>query len=96
MQLNFEWDPVKAASNLRKHKVSFTEAIEVFRDPLSLTIFDDENSENEERWVTLGQVGGRRLVVVVHTWLEQESNHFRVRVISARLANTLEIKQYEG
>ena len=67
MQLHFDWDPKKAASNLRKHKVSFVEASGVFCDPLALTVFDEDHGMHEERWITLGQVNGRRLVVVIHT-----------------------------
>lgn len=96
MQLHFDWDPNKAASNLRKHKVSFAEAAEVFRDPLAPTLFDDDHSEGEKRWVTLGQAKGRRLVVVVHTWQEQDTDIVHVRIISAREATTHEAKQYEG
>lgn len=96
MHLHFDWDPAKAVGNLRKHKVSFIEAAEVFQDPLALTLFDDEHAEGEERWVTLGQVKGRRLVVVAHTWLEQGEDVIHVRLISARLATAREARQYEG
>lgn len=96
MHLHFEWDARKAASNLSKHKVSFAEAAEVFRDPLALTLFDTDHSENEERWVTLGQTKNRRLVVVIHTWHEESSDLFHVRIVSAREATAHEVKQYEG
>lgn len=52
--LKFEWDPAKAASNRRKHGVSFPEAATVFGDPPSLTIPDPEHSETEDCFVTLG------------------------------------------
>ena len=96
MQLQFEWDPNKAATNLRKHGVSFAEAAEVFKDPLALTLFDECNSTQEERWITLGQVRVRRLVVVVHTWQEQDADVIHVRIISAREATAHEAKHYEG
>lgn len=96
MHLHFDWDPRKAASNLRKHKVSFAEAVEVFRDPLALTVVDMGHADQEERWATLGQVQGRRLVVVVHTWREEGSDHIHVRIISAREATPREIQQYQG
>lgn len=70
MHLHFEWDANKAASNLRKHGVSFEEAAEVFRDPLALTLFDENHGQDEERWITLGRAGNRKLVVVVRTWRE--------------------------
>lgn len=96
MHLHFEWDAKKASSNWRKHGVSFEEATEVFRDPLALTLFDADHSEQEERWVTLGQVGGRKLVVVVHTWREEAADQIHVRIISARPATAHESQQYEG
>lgn len=95
MELHFEWDQVKADSNLRKHGVSFVEASEVFNDPLAITLFDDEHSEHEQRWITLGQVRGRRIVVAVHTWIEGEGV-IHIRMISARLATVHEAKNYEG
>lgn len=96
MQLHFDWDPAKAASNLRKHKVSFAEAAEVFRDPLAISLLDQAHAEVEERWITLGQVKGRRLVVVIHTWQEQGGDIIHVRIISAREATAHEARQYEG
>jgi len=96
MHLHFEWDPQKAAENLRKHKVSFAEATEVFRDPLALTVFDEDNSATEERWVTLGQVQNRRLVVLIHTWREENAETIHVRLISAREATTHEARQHQG
>ncbi len=95
MELHFEWDPKKAASNLRKHGVSFIEASEVFNDPLAIKLLDDENSKQEERWVTIGQVRTQRLVVTVHTWQEDDENIY-VRIISARKATIHETKNYEG
>lgn len=96
MHLHFEWDVNKAASNLRKHGVSFEDATEVFRDPLALTLVDENHGQNEERWITLGQAGNRKLVVVVHTWREDSGDLIHVRLISARLATSHETQQYEG
>lgn len=95
-QYHFEWDDAKAASNRRKHGIGFELAATVFRDPLMLTIFDDEHSEQEERWVTLGKAANELLVVVVHTWRDEISNAVRVRIISARPATAAERQQYEG
>lgn len=67
MGLGFEWDESKARRNLKKHGVSFEEAASVFGDPLSLTIPDPLHSEDEERFVTLGESRRRRLLVVVAT-----------------------------
>ena len=96
MHIHFEWDSKKATSNLRKHKVSFAEAAEVFHDPLALTLFDEEHGYDEERWIAIGQVKSRRLVVVVHTWQELGGDIIHVRIISAREATVHEAKQYEG
>ncbi|PHV09931.1 BrnT family toxin [Chitinimonas sp. BJB300] len=95
MQLLFEWDPAKAASNLKKHGLDFETATLVFNDPLALTLFDEDHSTQEERWITLGQVEGRKLVVAVHTWRENEDT-VHVRIISARLATRHEERQYQG
>jgi uncharacterized DUF497 family protein len=51
----FEWDPVKAKANFTNHGVDFERAAQVFRDPLALTIPDEEHSESEVRWITLGK-----------------------------------------
>lgn len=96
MELHFEWDSRKASTNWRKHKVSFAEATEVFRDPLSLSIIDPEHAQAEERWITIGRARESRLIVVVHTWHDQERGDARVRIISARKATARETRQYEG
>lgn len=90
MYEGFEWDPVKAASNFKKHGVSFEEASTVFDDPLSVTIDDDEHSDKEKRFVTMGRSDAGRLVVVCHCDREQ-----RIRIISARTAERYEQRQYE-
>ena len=66
--LRFEWDPKKAASNLRKHKVSFEDAQTVFSDERALLINDPDHSEEEERFVLLGLSSTMRLLVVVHCY----------------------------
>jgi uncharacterized DUF497 family protein len=66
-----------------------------FSDPLAIKLLDDEHTEQEERWVTIGQVRGQRLVVAVHTWQEDDNNIY-VRIISARKATTQETRYYEG
>ena len=86
----FEWDDRKTASNLRKHGVSFDEAVSVFADALALTFADADHSESEERSRTYGISGKGRLLVVVHT--ERRNN---VRIISARKATRYEKSIYE-
>lgn len=95
MDIHFEWDRNKAESNLRKHGISFIEAAEVFSDPLAIKLHDVDHSEQEDRWVTIGQVRSMRIVVTVHTWQEDDENIY-VRIISARKATVHEIKNYEG
>jgi len=93
---NFEWDPNKANENRRKHKVSFDRATQIFRDPLTITLFDAEHSNTEERWITMGQDNNSILLVVVHTFEEAGDHQFNIRIISARKATRKEAKQYEG
>ena len=65
MQYNFKWDPNKAASNVRKHGVTFEDATKVFNDPMALTVFDDQESGgDEDRWITLGLINGQHYLVV--------------------------------
>ncbi len=90
MGLRFEWDPIKAAANRRKHGVSFEEAVTVFGDPFALTVHDPDDSETEDRLVTLGRSIADRLLVVVHT-----DRGDVIRIISARKATRRERRQYE-
>jgi len=89
------WDAAKAASNLRKHGVRFELATSVLDDPHALSRYDDEHSENEERWVTLGRAENGALLIVVHTFEELNPHEARVRMISAREATPHERRQYE-
>ena len=92
----FEWDPAKAASNLRKHKVSFESAATVFQDRLMLSIPDEEHSEFEERWITMGRARDGRLLVVSHTDTETGDGRISARLISARPATPRERRRYES
>ncbi len=89
--MKFEWDPEKAKRNASKHGVTFEEAATAFGDPLSLTIFDPDHSEEEDRFILLGQTFARRLVVIVHT-----ERGDTVRIISARLGTKRERRSYES
>jgi len=96
MQYNFKWDPNKARANLKKHGINFEMAANVFKDPLMLTLFDEDHSEgDEERWITLGKVNQSECVVVSHTYLDEENDTVTIRIISARPATKAETKQYE-
>ena len=67
MSLEFEWEPDKAAKNLRKHKVSFQEAATVFADETSATVYNPDHSDEEDRFLTIGYSNRRRLLIVSHT-----------------------------
>ena len=90
MALTFEWDEVKAAANVRKHRVSFDEAKTVFGDPLSLTNADPDHSTDEERFVDIGMSTQGRVLGVVYTEREQT-----IRLVSCRLATRRERRIYE-
>lgn len=95
MRYDFEWDIKKARSNVRKHKVSFERASTIFRDPNLVSIPDEEHSETEERWITIGLDETGTLIVISHTFLKIGRNASRIRIISARKATKRETKQYE-
>jgi uncharacterized DUF497 family protein len=90
MSLEFEWDEDKAKGNLKKHGVSFAEASTIFGDPLALTIPDPLHSEEEDRFITLGESYRRRLLVACST-----DRGDKIRIISARVATRRERKNYE-
>ena len=85
-----EWDPKKAASNLRKHAVSFHEAGTVLEDPLGTTYPDPSHSNEEERFVTIGRSTWQRILVVAHADRGES-----IRLISARRATKRERQFYE-
>ncbi|KFO66265.1 hypothetical protein ER57_18500 [Smithella sp. SCADC] len=89
--MQFEWDRNKASKNLKKHKVSFDEAMTVFYDPLSATFEDSDHAIDEQRYITVGCSARSRLLVVSHT--EREKN---IRIISARVATAPERKRHEN
>ncbi|MFH1739845.1 MAG: BrnT family toxin [bacterium] len=88
--MQFDWDPGKAWSNVRKHGLSFEEAATVFYDPFSATFDDPDHSDDESRFITVGYSSQNRLCVVVHT--EREST---LRIISARQTTAQERKRHE-
>ena len=94
MKYDFEWDPNKARLNRRKHGVAFEQAATVFRDPRAISLFDDAHSEDEERWITLGLSSGAGLLVVHHTFEEEDANTVKIRIFSSRRATKKETGQY--
>ena len=94
MTTRFEWDPAKAASNLRKHRVGFETALRVFADPFALAE-QDRIEQGEYRWQTLGVVDGYLLLLVAHTVREDQDGTEVIRIISARRAEPKERRRYE-
>jgi uncharacterized protein len=79
--VTYEWDPAKAAINVKKHRVSFEEAASVFLDPAALTFWDPDHSTAEDREITIGRSTQQTILFVAH--------------VSARRATSRERKQYE-
>ena len=88
--MKIEWDPKKAKSNLRKHRLSFEEAATALSDPIAATGVDPDHSITEERYVTFGVSEKGRLLVVAHTDEEET-----IRIIGARIASKGERELYE-
>lgn len=95
MEQRFTWDPAKAASNLRKHGVFFEDAVRVFEDPMA-TSRQDRIEGGEQRWQTIGLVGGFVLLLVAHTLWDDEEGIEVIRIISARRADRTERRIYEN
>jgi uncharacterized protein len=89
--MSFQWDPIKAASNVEKHGISFEDAVTVFGDPLAVTISDPDHSVDEFRLLTTGLSRSQMLLVISHTERANE-----IRLISARLATRQERRSYES
>lgn len=87
--MEFEWNADKAQRNLRKHHVTFLEAVMVFNDSFAITYYDDAHSDYEQRFVTLGMSDRGRVLVVSHTLSVKT-----IRLISARKATLKERKVY--
>jgi uncharacterized protein len=96
--MRFEWDRAKAATNVKKHGISFETAARVFADPFVL-IEQDRIEGGEQRWQALGSVDGLAILLVAHTVYEDEEDdgqaHEVIRIISARKADPRERRRYE-
>ncbi|OHB35346.1 MAG: hypothetical protein A2099_06830 [Planctomycetes bacterium GWF2_39_10] len=90
MKLAFEWDEVKAKSNLKKHKVSFEEGKTIFNDPFLFTFPDNAHSTNEERFINIGISASGHILVLTHT--ERKD---KIRIINCRKATARERRFYE-
>ena len=94
MPYEFEWDLTKAEANRRKHGVSFVEAATAFLDPRMLTLYDEEHSDSEDRWITFGLSATGRLLAVCHTFREEAGEWVTIRIFSSRKATEKETRQY--
>lgn len=95
MAIRFEWANAEAKSNLRKHCVAFEDAIYAFADPFAL-MQQDRIDGGEQRWQTLGMVGGYLVMLVAHTVSEDADGTEVIRIISARAADRKERINYEN
>ena len=89
--MKFEWDKDKERRNIRKHAISFDEAVTVFYDSLSATFADTDHSIEEDRFITVGYSSQGRLFVISHT-----ERGDAIRIISARPATMSERKRHEN
>ena len=89
--MQFEWDSAKETANLSKHGVSFDEARTVFDDALYVDFYDPDHSDDEHRYIIIGQSERGRLLMVSYT----EGND-TIRIISSREVTPTERKEYEG
>ena len=87
--VSYQWDAAKAKANYTKHGVQFADATAVLEDDSALTI-RDPYSQEEERWITMGEDARGRILVVVYVWRDDS-----IRLISARRASARERKSYE-
>ena len=91
--IKFEWDKSKASSNKRKHGISFEEAQSVFYDDYAIQFFDDENSNEEDRFLILGHSNQSRILLICHC--EKDAGNL-IRIKSASKATAKERKLYKG
>lgn len=92
--MEFEWDDNKNLTNIRKHGISFEDALEVFSDPMHLPV-QDGHVDGEERWRTTGYVEFMGVIVVAHTIRDENAEREVIRIISARRAERWERRVYE-
>ncbi|MBK5964517.1 hypothetical protein CCR95_10585 [Thiocystis minor] len=93
--MKFEWNTEKERINIQKHGITFEQASYVFADPFALNKYDNEHSCDEDRWIMLGKSLNETVVVVVHTFIDNDGVE-RVRIISARKATNRENDTYQS
>jgi uncharacterized DUF497 family protein len=90
-KITFQWDEQNNKINQEKHDISFEEAESVFFDDYAVQFWDDEHSQDEERFLLLGLSSKMRILMVVHCFREEDSI---IRIISARKATKNESNEY--
>ena len=95
MKIVFDWDRRKAQINRQKHKVSFEEASSIFFDTFVFTSRDENHSDQEERFISVGMSQAGRLLVVIHTQWYEAPDTTVIRIISSRKATTGERRRYD-
>ncbi len=94
MAISFQWDPKKAEANWRKHKVSFEQARDAFKDLQALDVPDDKDDYGEDRSNLTGMVEGRLLVITYTHQTDANNGDEIIRIISARKAERSEARKY--
>jgi Uncharacterized protein conserved in bacteria len=95
LDYNFDWNIAKEKQNIRKHQLTFRLASTIFRDSYQLTIYDEEHSQDEDRWITIGLDETGIVRLVVHTFEQTDSSSCIIRIISARKATFTETQYYQ-
>lgn len=95
MNFSFEWDSNKAKINLKKHNISFDEGKTIFADPFLITLLDEEHSDKEERFISIGTSIKEKVLLVVHLERFTLPENILIRIISCRKATPTERKLYE-
>ena len=95
MEMEFEWDPSKAASNFEKHNIDFIDAITVFRDPARKESDVTKLKYGEQRWKTIGMMHNGHMVTVVYTNRDDPDRGTVRRIISARKVRKNEQQEYD-
>ncbi|MCL2170006.1 MAG: BrnT family toxin [Defluviitaleaceae bacterium] len=90
--MKFDWDPKKNESNFKKHKIRFEEAETVFLDDRAVEIFDEKNSNDEDRFIVIGISLVSRELMVCYCYRNGEDI---IRIFSARRATKAERQLYE-
>jgi uncharacterized DUF497 family protein len=93
--VQLRWNDKKEKENIKKHGINFTEAAEIFDDPLHISLLDTRFNYFEERWITIGATRKGSITIVGHLYIVQHDGEETIRIITARKATKREIREYE-